>query len=69
MTQVTLNIPDNKLEFYIQVFKQFGLEVSEDNIEIPEWQKKEVLKRIEETKPEDYISWEEARKGLNFKSA
>ena len=69
MTQVTLNIPDNKLEFFLQVFLQLGLEVDEQSIVIPEWQKEEVRRRIKETKDEDYVSWEEAQKQFKFKSA
>lgn len=68
MTQITLNIPDNKLEFFLEVFQQFGLEVSDDAIVVPEWHKEEVRRRIKETNPEDYIPWEEARKQLKFKS-
>lgn len=68
MTQITLNIPDNKLEFFLEVFQQFGLEVSDDAIVVPEWQKEEVKRRIKETNPEDCIPWEEARKQLKFKS-
>lgn len=57
MTQVTLNIPDNKLAFFLEVFEQFGLEISGDALVVPEWQKEEVRRRIKETKPEDCISF------------
>lgn len=39
-----------------------------ENTEIPKWQQEEVLKRIKNAKPEDYISWEDAKKQLNFKT-
>lgn len=31
-------------------------------VEIPQWQQDIVLDRIKNSKPEDYISWEEAEK-------
>ena len=41
---------------------------SKDNVtnDIPEWQKKIVRNRIETTKQEDYLSWEEIEKQLDL---
>ena len=33
-------------------------------VEIPQWQQDIVLDRIKNSKPEDYISWEEAEKQI-----
>lgn len=33
---------------------------------IPEWQKNIVRERIKNSKPEDYLSWEEVEKQINF---
>lgn len=67
MAQITLNIPDNKLAFFLEVFEQFGLEIRDDTPVIPEWQKEEVRIRIKETKLEDYIPWDEAKAQLKYK--
>jgi len=32
--------------------------------EIPQWQQDLVLERVKDSRPEDYISWEEAEKQL-----
>lgn len=69
MKEVTLKIPDQKLSFFMELVKQLGLEISDQNIKpvIHDWQKEEVLNRIKNTKPEDYISREEAKKDINTK--
>lgn len=69
MTQVTLTIPDHKLEFFLEVFEQFGLEIIDDASVVPEWQKEELRSRIKETKREDYIAWDETRNQFKLKSA
>ena len=51
----------------MELVKQLGIEITNEDPEIPEWQKEIVLERMKNTKPEDYISWEEARKQLKFK--
>ena len=38
--------------------------IQEENIDIPQWQKDIVLKRIETAKPEDYIPWAEAKTNI-----
>lgn len=48
MKQVTLNIPDGKFDFFIKVFQQMGLDIADKGIDIPEWQQKLALKRLEE---------------------
>ncbi|WP_207214130.1 hypothetical protein [Brumimicrobium glaciale] len=52
----------------MEVFNQLGLEVSDDDFVIPEWQKEVVLERVKKNKKEDLIPWEEARKQFKFKS-
>jgi signal transduction histidine kinase len=46
MKIVTLKIPADKYEFYMELFNQLRLEVSDDDIVIPEWQKEIVLDRV-----------------------
>ena len=68
MKEITLKIPEDKYDFFMEVFNQLGLEVSDDDFVIPEWQKEVVLERIKKNKEEDLIPWEEARKQFKFKS-
>jgi len=51
MKQVTLNIPENKFQFFIELAKQLGLEIQKEetlDVEIPQWQKDLTLKRLEQ---------------------
>jgi len=66
MREVTLKIPEEKFEFYMELFEQLGLETGFE-YEIPEQHKEIVRERIKNSRPEDLIPWEEARKKLKFK--
>jgi hypothetical protein len=66
MREITLKIPEEKFEFYMELFEQLGLETGFE-YEIPEQHKEMVRERIKNSKPEDLIPWEEARKKLKFK--
>jgi hypothetical protein len=68
MKEITLKVPDKKLSFFMELVKQLGFEVAQDDLVIPEEHKTIVRERIKNAKPEDYIPWEEARKQLKFKS-
>jgi|AntRauTorckE6833_2_1112554.scaffolds.fasta_scaffold205761_1 hypothetical protein len=73
MKEVTLKIPENKIEFFLELVKHLGFEVSDEmetsnDYEIPEEHKSIVRERMANARPEDYIPWEVARKRLNFKS-
>jgi len=48
MAQVTLNIPDNKYSAFLEVVKKLGYAQLESEYTVPEWQKKEVNRRMEE---------------------
>ncbi len=61
MKQVTLNIPDTKLRFFMELFKQLGLEVSDEEVVIPEEHKEIVLERIQNTKEEDLLNWDDIK--------
>jgi hypothetical protein len=67
MKEITLRIPDHKLDFVLELIEQLGLEVSSVEIEISEEHKAIVRERIKTAKPEDMIPWEEARKQFTFK--
>ena len=66
MKEVRLNIPENKLSFFLELFKQLGLDVTEDS-EISDTEKDIVRKRIKTTNPEDLVAWNEVRKKFTFK--
>ena len=67
MREITLKIPDKKFSFFMELIRQLGIQVAED-IEIPEEHKAIVRERIKNSKPENLISWEEAREQFTFKS-
>ncbi|MFT5778934.1 MAG: hypothetical protein ACI837_001891 [Crocinitomicaceae bacterium] len=49
MKQVTVNIPDGKFEFFMELFRSLGITADHDMIsEIPQWQKDLTLKRLAE---------------------
>jgi hypothetical protein len=62
MKQVTLNIPDSKFQFFMELVKNLGL-VKVDVIDIPEEHKEIVRQRIEASKknPERLLDWEEVQ--------
>ncbi len=43
-------------------------DIEQEAYVIPEWQKQEVRRRIKNTKPENYLSWEEVEQQLKFDS-
>jgi DNA mismatch repair ATPase MutL len=61
MKQVILNIPENQLDFFLEVFKRLGLELHSQNEEIPDWQKAVTIRRLEamKTKQDTAIDFDE----------
>ncbi len=68
MQQLTINVPDNKIAFFMDLAKNLGFTIesnikenilSDRQIELVN----EARKQIEEN-PESYLDWEEARKKL-----
>ncbi|MEX0845330.1 MAG: hypothetical protein WD022_08605 [Balneolaceae bacterium] len=68
MKEIILKIPDQKVDFVLELIEQLGLEVSSEEMEIPTEHKAIVRERIKTAKPEDMIPWEEARKQFTFKT-
>lgn len=66
MKEVTLKIPDKKLNFFMELVRQLGFEVSEE-VEISEEHKAIVRERIKTAKPEDMVPWKDARKQFSYK--
>jgi len=67
MKQITLNIPEKKFNFFLELFKQLDLEIME-TIEVPQWQQEEVLKRMQRSKakPERLLDWEQVKEELKI---
>lgn len=67
MKEITLRVPDKKIDVVMELIKQLGLEISTQET-IPEEHKVIVRERIKTAKPEDMIPWKEARRQLTFKT-
>ena len=61
MKEITLKIPDTKLKFFIELFKQLGLEIRDEELVIPQEHKEIVLDRIQNTKEEDLLNWDDIK--------
>ena len=66
MKQITIKLPNEQLAFFKQLVEKLGFEIEQDVV-IPDSHKAIVRDRIEKSKPEDLVSWKEARKKLVFK--
>jgi len=69
MRQLTVTIPDEFYKTFIAFFKHMPDVVIDERetIEVPEWQQKLVLERMENAKPEDFLDWDEVKKELDKK--
>lgn len=72
MKQITISIPDNKEEFFIDLMENLSFVKkieSVENIDIPEWHKAILDQRMENYKnnPESYREWEDVKKEINQK--
>jgi len=67
MKQVVLNIPDKDYSYFIELFKRIPSLKVED-IDLPDWHKELVKKRIKTAKLSTFIPWAEAKKKLKSKS-
>lgn len=56
MKEITLKVPDTKLRFFMELFKQLGLEDV-----IPKRHQEIVLDRIQNTKEEDLLNWDDIK--------
>jgi len=66
MKEITLKVPDTKLSFFMELVDQLGLEIKDDEINIPVEQQQETQRRLELVK-EDKMktrSWSEAKQDI-----
>ena len=68
MTQITLNIPDNELGFFMKLIEKFNYETVINEFSLTEEMKNVLDERRSTSKSDDFIPWNEAKKQLRFKS-
>ncbi|MBW1656383.1 hypothetical protein [Flavobacterium quisquiliarum] len=68
MTQITLNIPDNELSFFMQLIEKFNYETVINEFSVTEEMKNLLDERRSTSKVGDFVPWDEAKKQLRFKS-
>jgi hypothetical protein len=45
MTQITINIPEDQVQFFVELTKKLGFEIDSKSTDVNEWQKNTVQKR------------------------
>ncbi len=71
MANITVTLPDSKLEFFKNLIKNLGFKYSEEdtNYAIPDWQQNEVHERLEDYKknPDKASSFDDSIKSIEKK--
>ena len=67
MKEITLKIPEKKLEFFMELVDQLGFEISHPDV-ISEEDKAIVLERIKKSDkdPKRLLDWEKVRDDIKF---
>lgn len=65
MKQITLNIPEKKIRFFLELVNHLGFEVASEN-DIPEEHKSIVRARMKDSTPDSMLNWEIAKEKLEF---
>ena len=68
MTQITLNIPDNELSFFMKLIEKFNYETVINEFSINQEMMNLLDERRATVKTDDFIPWNDAKKQLQFKS-
>ena len=68
MNQVTLNIPDNEIDFFMKLIEKFNYDAVVNDFSFSQEIKDLLDERKRTSKDEDFISWEIAKKQLSFQS-
>ncbi len=68
MTQITLNIPDNELGFFLKLIENFNYELLINEFSVNQEMKDLLDNRRSTSEKEDYLAWEEVKKQIRFKS-
>ncbi|WP_340103384.1 addiction module protein [Rhodohalobacter sp. 8-1] len=66
MKEIILKVPDQKVDFVLELVKQLGLEVESEEIEIPEEHKNIVRERISKSQenPDRLLDWNNVKGGF-----
>jgi len=68
MTQITLNIPDNELSFFMKLIEKFNYETVINEFSINQEMMNLLDERRTTAKTDDFIPWNDAKNQLQFKS-
>ncbi len=68
MTQITLNIPDNELSFFMKLIEKFNYEPLINEFSINQEMKDLLDERRLSSSNEDYLEWNEVKKQIKFQS-
>lgn len=68
MTQITLNIPDNELSFFMKLIEKFNYETVVNEFSVTQEMKNLLDERRATSKTDDFIPWNDVKKQLRFKS-
>lgn len=61
MKEITLKVPDTKLSFFLELVNQLGLEIKNDELVISKKHQEIVMDRIQNTKEEDLLNWDDIK--------
>ncbi|SCY21930.1 hypothetical protein SAMN02927916_1514 [Flavobacterium anhuiense] len=68
MTQITLNIPDEELAFFMKLIEKFNYETVIDDFSVSKEIRDLLDQRRATSKAENFVPWNEAKKQFVFKS-
>ena len=68
MKEITLKFPNQKVDLVLKLVEELGLEVSIEDLEIPEEYKTIVRERIRKSKanPKRLLDWEQIKDNFSF---
>lgn len=61
MKQVIVNVPEKKMDFFLELLNSLGFSQTDDDQDIPEEQKELVRLRIKNAKKSDYLNWDDVK--------
>jgi hypothetical protein len=68
MTQITLNIPDNELGFFMKLIEKFNYEPLINDFSMNQEMKDLLDERRSNSNKEDFVSWTDVKEQIVFKS-
>lgn len=68
MTQITLNIPDEELTFFMKLIEKFNYEMVINDFSVSDEMKNLLDERRLTSKVENFVPWNEAKKQFSFKT-